>query len=82
MGSPDADSSNAHLRYVTCACCFIFISFSLIFSLRIFLSLCLLGKRIDLVFLSQKWIQNFILNPKYQYFKKTSIDLFVFQYVN
>ena len=42
IGSPDT-------RYVTCACYFMFISLYLILSLRIFLALHLLTKRIDLV---------------------------------
>ena len=54
IGTPNIDSSNTHPRYVTCACCFIFISLHLMFNLQIFLALCLLAKRIDLVLSSQK----------------------------
>ena len=81
IGSPDTDSSNAHPRYVFCAFCFIFISLYIIFSLRIFLGLCLLGKRIYLVLSSPKWILNLLSTDQSQIFSKSSLSIF-FDYCN
>ena len=81
IGSPDIDSSNTHPRYVFCAFCFIFISLYLIFSLRIFLALCLLGKKIDLVLSSPKWTLNLLSTDQSQIFSKSSLSIF-FDYCN
>ena len=78
IDSPDNDVPNTHPRDVSCACYFIFISLYLTFSLRIFLSLRLLAKRIDLFLPLPKSILNLLSTKHSQIFSKFSFSFFNF----
>ena len=68
--------SSLSIFSITCACCFIFSSLYLIFSLQIFLALCLLVRIIDLVLSSLKWILNLLSTNQSQIFSKSSLSIF------